>query len=725
MKPDAAPLLPVLKQYFGFTSFRPLQEEIIRDALAAKDVFALLPTGGGKSLCFQLPALVRPGLTVVISPLIALMKDQVDALQAGGVAATFLNSSLAPDESRARLRGLHQGEFRLLYVAPERLVLSGFLADLQKWKPSLIAVDEAHCISEWGHDFRPEYRQLVQLRDLFPGVPMMALTATATERVRADIVQQLHLREPGIFVASFNRPNLTYRVLPKAGPYEQTLEFIRGRKNESGIVYCQSRKSAESVAERLNADGVKAAPYHAGLEKDARGRNQELFLRDEVRVICATIAFGMGINKPNVRFVIHYDLPKNVEGYYQETGRAGRDGLPSDCLLLFSAGDVVKQSQFIDEKPGPEKQIAREQLQQMVHYAESAECRRASLLEYFGETFPHENCGACDNCLSPRETFDGTLAAQKFLSCIYRIIEHGRFSVGLNHVVEVLTGADTEKVRNWGHTRLSTYGIGKEHSRPEWGAIGRELVRLGYVKQNAAKFNVLELTTEGRAALKERKAIRLTKPMKVPERREHVIGEITCDEALFERLRALRKRLADERAVPPYIIFSDVALRQMARSYPSDEREFTRISGVGERKLAEFGRIFMGEIAGFLQTNPRQIFAEESFEPPPPKPRMGDTVRDTLRMFRAGQSVEAIAGRRNLVTSTIYGHLAMAIEAGEPMDLAQFFNATEQEEIGAAFTKCGYGNLTGVHQTLGGKFDFGALRVFRAARGYESRAQAR
>jgi ATP-dependent DNA helicase RecQ len=654
------------------------------------------------------------------------MKDQVDALQAGGVAATFLNSSLAPDESRARLRGLHQGEFRLLYVAPERLVLSGFLADLQKWKPSLIAVDEAHCISEWGHDFRPEYRQLVQLRDLFPGVPMMALTATATERVRADIVQQLHLREPGIFVASFNRPNLTYRVLPKAGPYEQTLEFIRGRKNESGIVYCQSRKSAESVAERLNADGVKAAPYHAGLEKDARGRNQELFLRDEVRVICATIAFGMGINKPNVRFVIHYDLPKNVEGYYQETGRAGRDGLPSDCLLLFSAGDVVKQSQFIDEKPGPEKQIAREQLQQMVHYAESAECRRASLLEYFGETFPHENCGACDNCLSPRETFDGTLAAQKFLSCIYRIIEHGRFSVGLNHVVEVLTGADTEKVRNWGHTRLSTYGIGKEHSRPEWGAIGRELVRLGYVKQNAAKFNVLELTTEGRAALKERKAIRLTKPMKVPERREHVIGEITCDEALFERLRALRKRLADERAVPPYIIFSDVALRQMARSYPSDEREFTRISGVGERKLAEFGRIFMGEIAGFLQTNPRQIFAEESFEPPPPpKLRMGDTVRDTLRMFRAGQSVEAIAGRRNLVTSTIYGHLAMAIEAGEPMDLAQFFNATEQEEIGAAFTKCGYGNLTGVHQTLGGKFDFGALRVFRAARGHESRAQAR
>jgi ATP-dependent DNA helicase RecQ len=716
MKTDTPSLLPLLKQYFGFTSFRPLQEEIIRDALAGKDVFALLPTGGGKSLCFQVPALVKPGLTVVISPLIALMKDQVDALQASGVAATFLNSSLAPDESRARLRGLRHGGFRLLYVAPERLMLSGFLADLQKWKPNLIAVDEAHCISEWGHDFRPEYRQLVQLRDLFPGVPMMALTATATERVRADIVEQLHLREPAIFVASFNRPNLTYRVLPKAAPYEQTLEFVRGRKNESGIVYCQSRKSAESVAERLNADGVKAAPYHAGMEKDGRSKNQELFLRDEVRVICATIAFGMGINKPNVRYVIHYDLPKNIEGYYQETGRAGRDGLPSECLLLFSAGDVVKQSQFIDEKPEAEKRIAREQLQQMVHYAESAECRRASLLEYFGETFPRENCGACDNCLSPRETFDGTLAAQKFLSCVYRIRQHGGFGVGLNHVVEVLTGADTERVRKWGHARLSTYGIGKEHSRPEWGAIGRELVRLGYVKQDAAKFNVLDLTPEGRAVLKARKPVQLTKPMRAPERREHAIGEITCDEALFERLRALRKRLADERGVPPYIVFSDVALRQMARSYPSNERQFTRISGVGERKLAEFGKIFLGEIAAFLQTNPRQIFAEESFEPvPPPKPRMNDSVRDTLRLFRSGQSVSDIASRRNLVTSTIYGHLATAIEAGEKMELAQFFTKAEQEQIAAAFAKSGFGNLTGVHELLGGRFDFGALRVFRAS----------
>src|SRR5258708_14744893 len=415
-------LLPILKQYFGFTSFRPLQEQIISDALADKDVFALLPTGGGKSLCFPLPAFVRPGLTRVGSPLIALVKDQVDALQASGVPATFLNSSLAPGESRPRLRGLHKGEYRLLYVAPERIMLAGFLSDLQRWNVNLLAIDEAHCISEWGHDFRPEYRQLAELRALFPNASMMALTATATERVRADILKQLKLRDPRCYVASFNRPNLTYRVLPKNKPYEQVLEFLRGRPRESGIIYCQARKTADSVASRLNEDGVKAKLYHAGLTPDERSRHQDLFIRDEVRVICATIAFGMGINKPNVRFVLHYDLPKNVEGYYQETGRAGRDGLPSECVLLFSAGDVVKYSQFIDEKTDPkEKQIARAQLQQITHYAESATCRRRELLAYFCENYEPESCDECDNCLSPRDTYDGNLATQKFLSCVYRV----------------------------------------------------------------------------------------------------------------------------------------------------------------------------------------------------------------------------------------------------------------------------------------------------------------
>ena len=395
MKSTSPELLPLLKQYFGFTSFRPLQEEIIRDSLAGKDTFALLPTGGGKSLCFQLPALVRAGLTVVVSPLIALMKDQVDALQASGIAATFLNSSLAAGEGRERLRGLHNGEFRLLYVAPERLMLSGFLSDLQKWNVQLIAIDEAHCISEWGHDFRPEYRQISELRKHFPDVPFMALTATATGRVREDIVSHLKLREPKCYVASFNRPNFTYRVIPKNKPYDQLLNFLRARPKESGIVYCKSRKSAENVAANLSEDGVRAKPYHAGLTPKERSEHQELFLRDDVRVICATIAFGMGINKPNVRFVVHYDLPKNIEGYYQETGRAGRDGLPSECILLFSPGDAVKQTMFIDEKPNPQEQkIAREQLQQMVHYAECASCRRVELLRYFGEDFSPESIAA-------------------------------------------------------------------------------------------------------------------------------------------------------------------------------------------------------------------------------------------------------------------------------------------------------------------------------------------
>jgi ATP-dependent DNA helicase RecQ len=605
--------LGALKRYFGFTSFRPLQLEIIRVVMAGGDAFALLPTGGGKSLCFQLPALLRPGLTVVVSPLIALMKDQVDAMQSAGIAATFLNSTLKPDESRRRLAGLHRGQFVLLYVAPERLMLSGFLEDLQKWNVNLIAIDEAHCISEWGHDFRPEYRQISRLRALFPNVPMMALTATATTRVREDIVKQLQLRAPQCFVASFNRPNLTYRVIARSKPTAQVLEFLRARPRDSGIVYCQSRKGAEQLAGRLEENGIRAKPYHAGLNAQQRNQNQELFLRDEVRVICATIAFGMGINKSNVRFVIHHDLPKNIEGYYQETGRAGRDGLPAECILLFNPGDTVKQMLFIEEKSEAEQQIAREQLRQIVHYAETSGCRRAELLRYFGESQEPRTCGGCDNCLVPRATFDGTVAGQKLLSCVFRIRQKSHFDVGLNHVVEVLTGADTDKIHRWRHDELSTYGIGREHSRADWQAIGRELTRLGYLRQAAGKFSTLELTPEGLAALRERKAITLTQPITAPPEKEKAprAGEITCDEELFERLRQLRKSLADQRNVPAYIVFSDVSLRQMARHYPADDEQLARINGVGEKKLKEFGAVFLSEIAAHLRQNPRQIFGDD------------------------------------------------------------------------------------------------------------------
>src|SRR5437870_6438398 len=601
-------LAGALKKYFGYDALRPLQEEIIRDALAGRDVFALMPTGGGKSLCFQLPALLRDGLTIVVSPLISLMKDQVDALQTSGIAATFLNSALDRHEAVERLRGLNRGQYRMLYLAPERLMLDGFLERALNWNITQIAIDEAHCISEWGHDFRPEYRELKKLRRHLPDVPIMALTATATERVRKDIVDQLHLRNARCYIASFNRANLTYRVVPKSSPYEQVLKLIRGRPNESGIVYCASRRTADSLAAKLNADGVKAKPYHAGLESADRAKHQEQFLRDDARVITATIAFGMGINKPNVRFVVHHDLPKNIESYYQETGRAGRDGLPSDCVLLFSASDVVKQRRFIEEKSEREQRVAQEQLRDMIHYAETRDCRRATLLKYFGEEFP-ASCSGCDNCMEPRETFDGTVHAQKFLSCIYRIYEKHGFGFGLNHVVDVLAGAETEGIRQRGHDELSTYGIGRDVKRTAWLAIGRELLRLGLIAAAPGKFATLQLTQAGRTALRERKPIALTKPFDVEtskRSKKHRAGEIKCDEGLFEQLRVLRRQIADERDVPAYVIFSDVALREMARAYPTTKAELGRIPGVGQQKVRDFGEPFTTAIAEYLAKRSRQ-----------------------------------------------------------------------------------------------------------------------
>jgi ATP-dependent DNA helicase RecQ len=588
-----------LKKHFGYDAFRPLQREIVEDALAGRDVFVLMPTGGGKSLCFQLPALLRDGLTIVVSPLISLMKDQVDALRASGIPATYLNSTLDRPEAAARWRALQRGQYRMLYVAPERLMLDTFLERALNWNIAQIAIDEAHCISEWGHDFRPEYRELKKLRAQLPDVPFMALTATATERVRIDIVKQLKLCDPRCYVASFNRPNLNYRVVPKNTPHEQLVTFLRSRRDESGIVYCASRKSTESLARNLNEDGISAKPYHAGLTGDERAKHQEAFLRDDVRVITATIAFGMGINKPNVRFVVHYDLPKNIESYYQETGRAGRDGLPSECVLLFSPSDVAKQLHFIDEKSENEADIARKQLQQMVHYAETRECRRSALLHYFGETYDRTNCASCDNCLVPRETFDGTIPAQKFLSCVHRICTKSGFAFGLNHIVDVLRGANTDAIRQRSHNELSTYSIGADVTRAAWQAIGRELLRLDLLE--AGKFSTLTLTPKGRKVLRERTPITLTKPVDVATKRARGTGgAIECDEVLFERLRWLRRQLADARDVPAYVVFSDVSLREMARSFPKTQNEFRRIPGVGEQKLRDLAKPFLGEIKNYL-----------------------------------------------------------------------------------------------------------------------------
>src|SRR5205809_6149205 len=694
---NAVDLIATLKKHFGYDEFRPLQREIIQDALAGRDVFVLMPTGGGKSLCFQLPALTRDGLTIVVSPLISLMKDQVDALQTSGIPATYLNSTVDRDEAKARWRGLHRGEYRMLYVAPERLMLDTFLERAMNWNIAQFAIDEAHCISEWGHDFRPEYRELKKLRTHFPDVPMMALTATATERVRADIVKQLKLREPRCYVASFNRPNLAYRVVPKAAPYEQLLQFIRSRPNDSGIVYCASRKSADSLARNLSEDGISAKPYHAGLTSAERTKNQEAFLRDDVRVITATIAFGMGINKPNVRFVVHYDLPKNLESYYQETGRAGRDGLPSECVLLFSAGDVAKQLHVIDEKSEKEATIARTQLQQMVHYAETRECRRATLLEYFGETFSQVPCDGCDNCLQPRETFDGTVHAQKFLSCVYRIHARHGFGFGLNHVVDILRGADTETIRQRRHNELSTYGIGRDLKRDAWQAIGRELLRLGLVECSPARFATLTLTPTGREGLRHRTPVTLTKQVDIAAQKgKPRAGAIECDELLFEQLRALRRKLADERDVPAYVIFSDVSLREMARNYPTTATEFRRIPGVGEQKLKDFAETFLSEIKNYLIGNPRRTFSNRLDPLPSPRgSRLNESQRETLRRFRSGESVDEIARARAFVGSTIYDHLLAAIECGKllPESCCRFFTPAQHREIAAAFRQIPDGKL--------------------------------
>ncbi len=613
--------LQALKDSFGYSTFRPHQEEIVSAALQGRDVLALLPTGGGKSLCFQLPAVLGQGLTLVISPLIALMKDQVDALQANGVEATFLNSSLDSDDARSRFRGLWANQYRLLYVAPERLFQPTFMKSLAEWPVERVAIDEAHCISEWGHDFRPEYRRLVELRERFPKIPFMALTATATERVRKDIAAQLRLQDPFVSIGSFNRPNLAYRVIPKSKPADQVRRLVAGHQGGAGIVYCASRRAAESVAESLRDAGIPAKPYHAGLSDAERSKNQDAFVRDRVQVICATVAFGMGIDKPNVRFVIHHDLPKNVEGYYQETGRAGRDGLASECVLLFSASDVAKQLGFIEEiSDETEKRVAKAQLRRMIDYGETTGCRRANLLEYFAEKFAEPNCGGCDNCLTPRETFDASIPVQKLLSTIYRARSAGSASgrsatFGLMHHANVLTGRTTEQITRWGHETLSTYGIGKEFSPEEWQQIGREAIRRGLLSQMTGDYPTVDLAAPGAEFLKSRGPFEMPRPV-APRKAVAAAGakrgrgakgnldEAPYDEFLYEKLKALRRAFADERNVPAFVVFGDATLRAMAREKPTTPAAFLAVSGVGPAKLAQFGDKFLGLIKGSAANDP-------------------------------------------------------------------------------------------------------------------------
>ena len=588
----------ILQAVFGYSDFRPHQQEIIEGIVSQRDAFVLMPTGGGKSLCYQLPALCLHGTVIVVSPLISLMKDQVDALQANGVAAACYNSSLNEKTSRELLAQFHAGELDLLYVAPERLMSASFQARLDDVDISLFAVDEAHCVSQWGHDFRPEYVQLGQLRQRFPDIPMAAFTATADPQTRGDIIHRLQLQNPDIHVTGFDRPNIRYSALEKAKPFDQLTTFLAGHQGDAGIVYALSRKRVEEVAGKLQAAGFRALPYHAGLPAAQRQAAHEQFMRDEIDVVVATVAFGMGIDKPDVRFVVHYDLPRNIEGYYQETGRAGRDGLPADTLLLFGAQDMVLARRMVEGNENEQqRRIESHKLNSMVAFAESLTCRRRVLLNYFGEELG-DACGNCDICSDPPECYDATVDAQKALSCVYRVGQ--RF--GMRHVVDVLRGADNERIRSLRHNELSTYGIGNDHTDAEWTSLFRQLIHRGYLVQDIASYSILKLTPEARPLLKGEAKLELARPrlrQRNSNKRKLVAPVEGRDEILFELLRELRKDLAREEGIAPYMVFGDAALTQMAILLPSNRDEFLDINGVGASKLEKYGDVFLKEISGY------------------------------------------------------------------------------------------------------------------------------
>jgi ATP-dependent DNA helicase RecQ len=700
-------MLALLKKHFGYETFRPLQADIIQHVLAQKNSLILMPTGGGKSLCFQLPALKFEGLTLVISPLIALMKDQVDNLQANGIPAAFLNSTLNLSEVNNVRQRVLNNELKLLYIAPERLSANGFREFLAQLKISLIAIDEAHCISEWGHDFRPDYRNLRQLRADFPQTPIIALTATATEKVRADIQQQLALKDARVFLSSFNRPNLSYFIQPKQQPFEKLIELLNQHKNEPTIIYCFSRKNTETLASDLQANGINALPYHAGLDGNTRRQTQEKFIRDQIQVIVATIAFGMGIDKPDIRLIVHFDLPKSIEGYYQETGRAGRDGLPAKCVLFYSFGDKFKHDYFIRQTiDEAERERSAQNLQKVIDFCESINCRRQFLLEYFNEKFS-QTCDGCDICLNVGEKFDATELTQKILSCVARVRE--RF--GANYITEILAGSRSAKIQQRGHHQLPTFGIVKDFNATELRQIIKFLIAKNLLQRTEGEYPILLLTPKGWQFLRQSEKITLPKIQREAKFKTRRLEKLEFDAELFAELRNLRQELAEERDVPPFVIFGDQSLREMAHYLPQNLESFAKIHGVGSQKLASFGKKFLQVICEYAQI---KNITTKTIIRRPSKQKLSETYQLTQKLINQKLSINEVAMQRELSKDTIVTHLEKLVEFGESVDFSHLqMPEKELNEIAVVFYRLGDDLLRPVFDKFEEKYSYDELKLAR------------